>query len=88
MLNIDNKNNLQKIKKAIENIYHDNNKLDEEISLINTVLINKYSNILEDNLINPNNNGGNIFNEKIFENGKIPENIINDNDVFGDDEII
>ena len=88
MLNVDNKNNLQKIKKAIENIYHDNNKLEEEISLINTVLINKYSNILNDNLINSNNNGGNIFNEKIFENGKIPENIINDNDVFGDDEII
>ena len=88
MLNVDNKNNLQKIKKAIENIYHDNNKLDEEISLINTVLINKYSNILNDNLNNSNNNGGNIFNGKIFENGKIPENIINDNDVFGDDEII
>lgn len=33
---------LHKIKKAIENIYDDNNKIDEEISLLNTVIINKF----------------------------------------------
>ena len=89
ILNLDNKNNLTKIKKAVENLYNDNNKIDEEISLINTVLMNKYSNIIYDNIINPNNSGMNvnIFNEKNFEN-KIAENINKDEDVFGDDEII
>ena len=47
ILTVDDQNNLQKIKKAIENIYHDGNKIEEEIALINTVLINKYSNILK-----------------------------------------
>ena len=88
ILTVDDKNNLQKIKKAIENIYQDNNKIDEEISLINTVLINKYSNILNDNLINENNNGINIFNGKNFDIEKITENINNEGDVFDDDEII
>ena len=89
ILNLDNKNNLTKIKKAVENLYNDNNKIDEEISLINTVLMNKYSNIIYDNIINPNNSGMNvnIFNEKNFEN-KIAESINKDEDVFGDDEII
>ena len=82
------KNNLQKIKKAIENIYQDNNKIDEEISLINTVLINKYSNILNDNLINENINGINIFNGKNLDIEKITENLNNEGDVFDDDEII
>ena len=88
ILTVDDKNNLQKIKKAIENIYQDNNKIDEEISLINTVLINKYSNILNDNLINENNNGINIFNGKNLDIEKINENINNEGDVFDDDEII
>ena len=88
ILTVDDKNNLQKIKKAIENIYQDNNKIDEEISLINTVLINKYSNILNDNLINDNNNGINIFNGKNLDIEKITENINNEGDVFDDDEII
>ena len=88
ILTVDDKNNLQKIKKAIENIYQDNNKIDEEISLINTVLINKYSNILNDNLINENNNGINIFNEKNLDIEKITENINNEGNVFDDDEII
>ena len=89
LLNLDNKNNLNKIKNAVENLYNDNNKLDEEISLVNTVLMNKYSNIIYDNVINSNNNGINIniFNEKNFED-KIAENINNNEDVFGDDEII
>ena len=88
ILTVDNENNLQKIKKVIENIYQDNNKIDEEISLINTVLINKYSNILNDNLINENNNGINIFNGKNLDIEKITENINNEGDVFDDDEII
>ena len=88
ILTVDDKNNLQKIKKAIENIYQDNNKIDEEISLINTVLINKYSNILNDNLINENSNGGNIFNGKNLDMDKIVENINNEGDVFDEDEII
>ena len=81
-----NKNNLTKIKKAIETLCDDNNKIDEEISLINTVIINKYSNLLDDNIINFNNN--NIFNEKNIIENKIKENINQDEDVFEDDEII
>ena len=88
ILTVDDQNNLQIIKKAIDNIYHDNKKMDEEISLINTVLINKYSNILNDNLINENNNAGNIFNGKNLDIEKIAENINNEGDVFDDDEII
>jgi len=87
ILNPDDKNNLQKIKKAVENLYNDNKKLDEEISLVNTVLMNKYSNILYDNIINSNNPGVNIFNDKNFET-KIAENINKEEDVFGEDEII
>ena len=86
-LNLDDKNNLQKIKKAVENLYNDNNKLDEEISLVNTVLMNKYSNFLYDNVINSDNSGVNIFNDKNFET-KIAENINKEEDVFGEDEII
>ena len=88
ILTVDDQNNLQKIKKAIENIYHDGNKIEEEIALINTVLINKYSNILNDNLINENTNGGNIFNGKNLDMDKIVENINNEGDVFDEDEII
>ena len=88
ILTVDDQNNLQKIKKAIENIYHDGNKIEEEIELINTVLINKYSNILNDNLINENSNGGNIFNGKNLDMDKIVENINNEGDVFDEDEII
>ena len=88
ILTVDDQNNLQKIKKAIENIYHDGNKIEEEIALINTVLINKYSNILNGNLINENNNGGNIFNGKNLDMDKIVENINNEGDVFDEDEII
>ena len=88
ILTVDDKNNLQKIKKAIENIYQDNNKIDEEISLINTVLINKYSNVLNDILINENNNGINIFNGKNLDIEKITENINNEGDVFDGDEIV
>ena len=88
ILTVDDQNNLQKIKKAIENIYHDGNKIEEEIALINTVLINKYSNILNNNLINENSNGGNIFNGKNIDMDKIVENINNEGDVFDEDEII
>ena len=88
ILTVDDQNNLQKIKKAIENIYHDGNKIEEEIALINTVLINKYSNILNDNLINENSNGGNIFNGKNLDMDKIAENINNEGDVFDGDEIV
>ena len=86
-LNFDDKNSLQKIKKAVENLYNDNNKLDEEISLVNTVLMNKYSNFLYDNVNNSDNSGVNIFNDKNFET-KIAENINKEEDVFGADEII
>ena len=86
-LNLDDKNTLQKIKKAVENLYNDNNKLDEEISLVNTVLMNKYSNFLYDSVINSDNSGVNIFNDKNFET-KIAENINKEEDVFGADEII
>ena len=88
ILTVDDQNNLQKIKKAIENIYYDGNKIEEEIALINTVLINKYSNILNDNLINENSNGGNIFNGKNLDMDKIVENINNEGDVFDGDEIV
>ena len=88
ILTVDDQYNLQKINKAIENIYHDGNKIEEEIALINTVLINKYSNILNDNLINENSNGGNIFNGKNLDMDKIVENINNEGDVFDEDEII
>ena len=88
ILTVDDQNNLQKIKKEIENIYHDGNKIEEEIALINTVLINKYSNILNDNLINENSNGGNIFNGKNLDMDKIAENINNEGDVFDGDEIV
>ena len=39
MNNIDDKTKIQTIRKAIENIYDDNNKIEEEISLLNTVII-------------------------------------------------
>ncbi len=37
---------LQKVRKDIENIYEDNNKIEKEIELSNTVLMKKYSNII------------------------------------------
>ena len=91
ILKYDTKTYLPKIRKAIENIYEDNNKIDEEISLLNTVIINKYSNIMYNNFMNNNNNdninnfGFNIKNNDI--NG-IPENINQNEEVFGEDEII
>ena len=91
ILKYDTKTYLPKIRKAIENIYEDNNKIDEEISLLNTVIINKYSNIMYNNFMNNNNNdninnfGFNIKNNDI--NG-IPENIKQNEEVFGEDEII
>ena len=89
MMSYDDGKTVQKIRKAIETIYADNNKLDEEISLMNTVIMNKYSNIMYDNYMNSDNNGNNFaFNERndIFNN--VPENIKSNEDVFGEDEII
>ena len=89
MMSYDDGKNVQKIRKAIETIYADNNKLDEEISLMNTVIMNKYSNIMYDNYMNSDNNGNNfVFNERndIFNNA--PENVKSNEDVFGEDEII
>ena len=89
MMSYDDGKTVQKIRKAIETIYADNNKLDEEISLMNTVIMNKYSNIMYDNYMNSDNNGNNfVFNERndIFNN--VPENIKSNEDVFGEDEII
>ena len=89
MMSYDDGKTVQKIRKAIETIYADNNKLDEEISLMNTVIMNKYSNIMYDNYMNSDNNGNNfVFNERndIFNN--VPENIKSNEEVFGEDEII
>ena len=89
MMSYDDGKNVQKIRKAIETIYADNNKLDEEISLMSTVIMNKYSNIMYDNYMNSDNNGNNfVFNGRndIFNN--VPENIKSNEDVFGEDEII
>ena len=89
MMSYDDGKTVQKIRKAIETIYADNNKLDEEISLMNTVIMNKYSNIMYDNYMNSDNNGNNfVFNGRndIFNN--VPENIKSNEDVFGEDEII
>ena len=86
----DDKTYMNKIRNAIENIYADNNKIEEEISLLNTVIINKYSNIIYNNFMNSNNNDINNFgfngNNQII-NGVI-ENINENEDIFGDDEII
>ena len=91
LMKYDDKTYLQKMRKAIENIYEDNNKIDEEISLLNTVIINKYSNIMYNNFMNSNNND-NInnfgFNTKINDVNGISENINENEDVFGEDEII
>ena len=89
MMSYDDGKTVQKIRKAIETIYADNNKLDQEISLMNTVIMNKYSNIMYDNYMNSDNNGNNfVFNGRndIFNN--VPENIKSNEDVFGEDEII
>ena len=88
MLSYDDGKNVQKIRQAIENIYADNIKLDEEISLMNTVIMNKYSNIMYDNYMNSGNNGNNfVFNENNFFK-EVPEKINSNEDVFGEDEII
>ena len=86
----DTKTYLPKIRKAIENIYEDNNKIDEEISLLNTVIINKYSNIMYNNFMNNNNHNNNFgFGARINDINGIPEKINNENEeVFGEDEII
>ncbi len=80
---------LQKVRKAIENIYEDNNKIEEEIELLNTVLMNKYSNIMYNIFMNNNNANNNFgFNGKINNINDIVENINSNEDIFGDDEII
>ena len=89
VMSYDDSKNVQKIKKAIQNIYEENNKIDEEISLMNTVIMNKYSNIIYDNYMNSDNNGNAFaFNERndIFKG--VPENVNSNEDVFGEDEII
>ena len=86
---IDDKNSIQKIRTAIENIYKDNNRIEEEISLLSTVIINKYSNIMYNNFMNSDNNGNNFgFNERNDGINGITENIKGNEDVFGEDEII
>ena len=89
-INHDDKAYLQKLRKAIGNIYEDNNKIDEEISLLNTVIINKYSNIMYNNFMNSNNNDINNFpfNEKTNDINGAMEKINENEDIFGDDEII
>ena len=85
----DDKTKLQKIRKAIEDIYKDNNKLDEGISLLNTIIMNKYSNIMYNNFINSDNNENLFgFNERNDIINGIPEKINENLDVFGEDEII
>ena len=80
---------LQKVRKDIENIYEDNNKIEEEIELLNTVLMNKYSNIMYNIFMNNNNDNNNFgFNGKINNINDIVENINSNEDIFGDDEII
>ena len=90
MMNFDDKTKLQTIRKAIENIYEDNNKIDEELSLLNTVIINKYSNLMYNNFVysknGENNNFG--FDGKINDINGIMENINGNEEVFGEDEII
>ena len=90
MMNFDDKTRIQKIRKSIENIYEDNNKIDEEISLLNTVIINKYSNLMYNNFVYSNNKDNNNFgfNEKNNDINSIMEKINENNDVFGEDEII
>ena len=86
---IDDKNSIQKIRTAIENIYKDNNRIEEEISLLSTVIINKYSNIMYNNFMNSDNNRNNFgFNERNDGINGITENIKGNEDVFGEDEII
>ena len=87
--NNDDPNKIQKIKKAIQNIYEDNNKIEEEISLLNTVIMNKYSNIMYNNFMNSDNNGNNFgFDGRNDVVNGIRENINGNEDVFGEDEII
>ena len=88
-MSYDDSKNVQKIKKAIQNIYEENNKIDEEISLMNTVIMNKYSNIMYDNYMNSDHHGNAFaFNERndIFKG--VSENVNSNEDVFGEDEII
>ena len=90
MNNIDDKTKIQTIRKAIENIYDDNNKIEEEISLLNTVIINKYSNLMYNNFVYSNNGENNnlIFDGKNNDVNGIMENINSNEEVFGEDEII
>ena len=77
------------MKKAIENILNDNKKIDEEIDLLNTVIINKYSNIMYNNeqMYRDNDNYFGINKKNPI--NEIMENDMNKNDdVFGEDEII
>ena len=88
IMSFDDKANLQKMRKAIENIYEDSNKIEEEISLLNTVIINKYSNIMYNNFISNNNENNYLFNEKNIDKNGVIEKINENEDVFGEDEII
>ena len=90
IMSFDDKTKLQKTRKGIENLVEDNNKIDEEISLLNTVIINKYSNLMYNNFIYSNNKDNNNFgfNEKNNDINSIIENINENNDLFGEDEII
>ena len=76
-MKFDDKERIQIIRKSIENIYEDNNKIDEEISLLNTVIINKYSNLMYNNFMYSNNKENNNFgfNEKPNGINSIMENI-------------
>ena len=90
IMNFDDKTKLQKTRKGIENLVEDNNKIDEEISLLNTVIINKYSNLMYNNFVYNNNDNNNNFgfNGKNNDINDIMENIKENDDVFGEDEII
>ena len=89
LLTFDKKGNVHKMKKAIENILNDNKKIEEEIDLLNTVIINKYSNIMYNNeqMYRDNDNYFGINKKNPI--NEIMENDMNKNDdVFGEDEII
>jgi hypothetical protein len=90
IMTFDDKTKLQKTRKGIENLVEDNNKIDEEISLLNTVIINKYSNLMYNNFVYNNNDNNNNFgfDGKNNDINNIMENIKENEDVFGEDEII
>ena len=75
------KNKAKETKKAIGEIYEETNKLEEEVSLLNTALANRFSSM--GNCEGSNNNFA--FNTGINEN---LSNGNNNDDVFSQDEII